>query len=167
MSVSPYRHVTLAALAALSLGCAGSDAQPDSASGPPDRSSAGTAEAPATAAGEYALMRMGPSQPLPYEESSYTADCARVTIAGQLVLTDSTWSQRDSVFFRCPAGPEPDSVAVGSGRFRRSGDTLHLDVSRHGEQVEAEIAHLSGDTLETGLGISGSTPRLYLRVPRQ
>ena len=113
----------------------------------------------------YTLLRMGGSS-VPFEESGYTVDCSRITLSGTFELEGGTWSQRDSARHRCPSTNPPDSVETFEGTVRFAGDTLHLDVL-HGQQpMEAEIARISGDTLKTGLGISGSTPRLYVRIDR-
>lgn len=121
----------------------------------------------ANADGEYALVQMGPHQSLPYEESGYTADCSRVMLGGTFQLTGDAWAQRDSAQYRCGSTPPLDSVETFGGPIRQSGDTLHLDVVRGQQPMEVEIARVAGDTLMTGLGISGSTPRRYVRVLRR
>lgn len=145
---------------------------------------AGTAErasdsaAPMTQTGpgakgrRYALVSMGPRLPLPFEEPYYNLDCAQVVLGAEIVLDADRWSQRDSVQYRCRSHAEAqtsssvlrDTVEVFGGPVRFSRDTVHFDVDKAGTQSEVEIGRISADTLKTGLGISGSTPRRYVRI---
>ena len=113
---------------------------------------------------QYTLLRMEANSSLPFEEKGYTIDCSRVTLSGTFEVEGNAWSQRDSVRYRCTNATSADSVETTEGLVRLAGDTLHLDVLRDQQPWEVEIARISGDTLKTGLGISGSTPRLYSRT---
>jgi hypothetical protein len=118
---------------------------------------------------------MGPQLPLPYTEQGYRLDCDQVVLGSTIVLNNETWAKRDSVEYQCrPRAEAGDSTLVARdtveseiGSLRVAGDTLHFDyyISRNDTYSEIEIGQIVSDTLETGLGLSGSTPRKYIRRP--
>jgi hypothetical protein len=123
--------------------------------------------------GRFVLAAIGSNTPLPYTEEGYRLNCDQLILGAEMALDTVAWTLRDSVQYRChPRADEGDSsvtvrdtVEVVSGTFRLSSDTLHFDYYNEsaGEYLEVEIGQISSDTLKTGLGLSGSTPRKYVR----